>query len=137
MGGNAALQLLAGISSYLLEFLKLLAISRAIFRGFLARVNKIATGSDLAWPSVRVKRGCTVVKGRSVVKCEWSNNLGTLLKTSLPLFGTHFKNNKPDRVACRSSPSMTVCMGRTCINRSQSSTFHRNEDQSWPKRRCL
>ena len=33
----------------------------------------MATGSDFAWPSVTVKRGSTVVKGRSIVKCSWSD----------------------------------------------------------------
>ena len=38
----------------------------------------MATGSDFAWPSVTVKRGSTVVKGRSIVKCSWSDNFGIL-----------------------------------------------------------
>ena len=40
----------------------------------------MATGSDFAWPSVTVKRGSTVVKGRSIVKCSWSDNFGILLE---------------------------------------------------------
>ena len=40
----------------------------------------MATGSDFAWPSVTVKRGSTVVKGRSIVKCSWSDNFGVLLE---------------------------------------------------------
>ena len=40
----------------------------------------MATGSDFAWPSVTVRRGSTVVKGRSIVKCSWSDNFGILLE---------------------------------------------------------
>ena len=40
----------------------------------------MATGSDFAWPSVTVKRGSTVVKGRSIFKCSWSDNFGILLE---------------------------------------------------------
>ena len=38
----------------------------------------MATGSDFAWPSVTVKRSSTVLKGRSIVKCNWSDNFATL-----------------------------------------------------------
>ena len=40
----------------------------------------MATGSDFAWPSVTVKRSSTVLKGRSIVKCNWSDNFATLLE---------------------------------------------------------
>jgi len=40
----------------------------------------MAMGSDFAWPSVTVKRSFTVLKGRSVVKCNWSDNIATLLE---------------------------------------------------------
>jgi len=40
----------------------------------------MATGSDFAWPSVKVKRSSTVLKGRSIVKCNWSDNFATLLE---------------------------------------------------------
>ena len=40
----------------------------------------MATGSDFAWPNVTVKQGSTVVKGRSIVKCSWSNNFAILLE---------------------------------------------------------
>ena len=40
----------------------------------------MATGSDFAWPSVTVKRSSTVVKERTIVKCNWSDNFATLLE---------------------------------------------------------
>ena len=33
-------------------------------------LRNMVTGSDFAWPSVMVKQGSTVVKGRSIVKCS-------------------------------------------------------------------
>ena len=42
--------------------------------------HNTVTDSDFAWPSVTVKQGSTVVKGRPVVKCSWSDNYGTLLE---------------------------------------------------------
>ena len=49
----------------------------------------MATGSDFAWPSVTVKWSSTVLKGRSIVKCNWSDNLATLLEKA----GSEFFND--------------------------------------------
>ena len=41
----------------------------------------MATDSNFAWSSVTVKRSSTVLKGRSIVKCNWSDNFATLRKS--------------------------------------------------------
>ena len=48
----------------------------------------MATGSNFAWPSVTVKRSSTVLKGRSIVKCNWSDNFATLLEKAGSEFST-------------------------------------------------
>ena len=48
----------------------------------------MATGSDFAWPSVTVKQSSTVLKGRSIVKCNWSDNFATLLEKAGREFST-------------------------------------------------
>jgi len=40
----------------------------------------MAKGSDFARPSVTVKWSSTVLKGRSIVKCNWSDNFAILLE---------------------------------------------------------
>ena len=37
-------------------------------------------GSGYAWPSVVVYRGATLVKRRTIVKCDWGDNFGALLE---------------------------------------------------------
>ena len=49
----------------------------------------MAMGSDFAWPSVTVKQSSTVLKGRSIVKCNWSDNFATLLEKD----GSEFFND--------------------------------------------
>ena len=49
----------------------------------------MATGSNFAWPSVTVKQSSTVQKGRSIVKCNWSDNFATLLEKA----GSEFFND--------------------------------------------
>jgi len=48
----------------------------------------MAMGSDFAWPSVSVKRSSTVLKGRSIVKCNGSDNFPTLLEKAGSEFST-------------------------------------------------
>ena len=36
--------------------------------------------SSVAWPCVVVKRGSTVVKNSTIVKCNWSNKIGVVLE---------------------------------------------------------
>ena len=48
----------------------------------------MATGSDFAWPSVTVKQSSTVLKGRSIVKCNWSDKFATLLEKAGREFST-------------------------------------------------
>ena len=40
----------------------------------------MAAASSYAWPSVVVYRGATLVKTRTIVKCDWSYNFGDLLE---------------------------------------------------------
>ena len=42
--------------------------------------GEMAAASSYAWPSVLVYRGATVAKRRTIVKCDWSDNFGALLK---------------------------------------------------------
>ena len=46
------------------------------------------TGSDFAWPSVTVKRSSTVLKGQTIVKCNWNDNFATLLEKAGSEFST-------------------------------------------------
>ena len=46
----------------------------------------MATGSSYAWQSVDVYRGPTLVKRRTIVKCNWSDNFGVLSEK----FGSEF-----------------------------------------------
>ena len=48
----------------------------------------MATGRDFAWPSVTVKRSSMVLKGRTIVKCNWSDNFATLLEKAGSEFST-------------------------------------------------
>jgi len=50
----------------------------------------MAMGSNFALPSVTVKWSFTV-KGRSIVKCNWSDNFATLLEKA----GSEFFNDIP------------------------------------------
>ena len=42
----------------------------------------MAISSSVAWPSVIVKRGPSLVGGRKVAKAEWSDTFGELLSKS-------------------------------------------------------
>ena len=44
--------------------------------------------SSYAWPSVIVNKGSTVVKKRTILKCDWSNNFGILLEKCGTEFAT-------------------------------------------------
>ena len=48
----------------------------------------MVTVSNFAWLSVTVKRSSTVLKGRSIVKCNWSDNFATLLEKAGSEFST-------------------------------------------------
>ena len=48
----------------------------------------MATGSDFVWPSVTVKWSSMVLKGRTIVKCNWSDNFATLLAKAGGEFST-------------------------------------------------
>ena len=42
--------------------------------------GEMAAATSYAWPSVVVYRGAMVVKRRTIVKCNWSDNFGVLLE---------------------------------------------------------
>ena len=48
----------------------------------------LVTVSNFAWLSVTVKRSSTVLKGRSIVKCNWSDNFASLLEKAGSEFST-------------------------------------------------
>ena len=47
---------------------------------FVVRSSCHVMATSFAWPSVLVKRGNTVIKSRTVVKCTWKQIFGGLLQ---------------------------------------------------------
>ena len=47
---------------------------------FVVRSSCHVMATSFAWPSVLVKRGNTVIKSRTVVKCTWEQIFGGLLQ---------------------------------------------------------
>ena len=62
----------------------------------------MVTGSDFAWPSMTVKRSSMVLKGRTIVKCNWSDNFATLLEKA----GSEFFTEVVIQVAISQKPPL-------------------------------
>ena len=63
----------------------------------------MATSSSFAWPSVVVYRGSTVIRRRTIVKCNWSNNFGIVLEK----LGSEFAGEAVIQAVISSNERMT------------------------------
>ena len=64
--------------------------------------GEMASATSYVWPSVVIYRGATLVKTRTIVKCDWSDNFGALLE----MLGDKFTNETAVKIVISSNEKL-------------------------------